>query len=372
MERDVSRNRIIIKTGIIGIFVNVLLSGAKVIIGTLSGSIAIILDAVNNLSDALSSVITIIGAWYAGKKPDKEHPLGHGRAEYISASLISVLVLYAGLTSLIEAVKKIIHPSELDYSPLSVAIIVGAVIVKIILGTYVRRTGERVNSTALIDSGKDALMDAVISASTVIAALIYMSFNLKLEAWLGAVISLYIIKSGIDMLLDTLSEILGKRVNADLSKNIKETICSFDDVHGAYDLILHNYGPDTYLGSVHIEVDDTLSANRIDELTREIAMKVYEKHSIVMEAVGIYSVNTTDPEIIAIRRHVMNMIYSHDHILQIHGFRADTQKKTISVDVIIDFSAPDRKAVYKHIVKDIEETYPDYSVHVSMDIDSSD
>ncbi len=372
MEQNRARNKTIIKTGIAGIAVNLLLSAVKAFIGFLSGSIAIILDSVNNLSDALSSVITIIGAWYAGKKPDREHPLGHGRAEYISASLIAAIVIYAGITSFIESVKKILNPGELNYSVLTVSVVLLAVIVKVILGTQVSRIGKKVNSDALIDSGKDALMDAVISTATVIAALIYVFKGLSLEAYLAALISLYIIKTGIGMLSDTLSSILGRRVGPEISKSIKETICSFDDVHGAYDLILHNYGPNTYLGSVHIEVDDTLSANRIDELARQIASAVYQKHSIVMEAVGIYSVNTTDPEIIAIRRHVMNMIYTHDHVLQVHGFRADAEKKMISLDVIIDFSAPDRKAVCAHIQQDIKDAYPEYDVHVTMDIDISD
>ena len=372
MQSEESRNKIIIRTGVIGIIVNIMLVIFKAIVGFFSGSIAIILDAVNNLSDALSAVITIIGAWYAGKKPDKEHPLGHGRAEYISASVISLIVLYAGFTSFIESVKKIFEPNEISYTGIGIMIICVAVIVKIVLGTFVKRTGNKVNSDALKDAGQDALMDAVISASTVVAAVIFIFFDLSLEAYLGALISLYIIRSGVEMLQNTLSDILGKRINAELSRSIKETVCSFEDVHGAYDLILHNYGPDTYLGSVHIEIDDTLDANRIDELSRQISSKVYEEYGIIMEAIGIYSVNTSDPEVIEIRRHVMDMIYSHDYILQIHGFRADSVKKTLTVDVIIDFSAPDRKAIYEHIVEDIRETYPDYDVHVTMDIDSSD
>ena len=372
MNRDVSRNKVIIRTGITGIIVNLLLVVFKSIVGFVSGSIAIILDAVNNLSDALSSVITIIGAWYASKKPDREHPLGHGRAEYISESIISLIVLYAGFTSLIESVKKILKPSELNYGALTLTVVFIAVIVKILLGTYVRKKGEEVNSGALIDSGKDAMFDSVISASTLAAAGIFIMTGLSLEAYLGAVISLYIIRSGVEMLKGTLSDILGRRVDSEISKSIKKLICSFEEVHGAYDLILHNYGPETYLGSVHIEIDDNLNANRIDELSRDIAGAVYSEFGIIMEAIGIYSVNTTDPEVIAIRRQVMDLIYSHDYILQVHGFRADTEKKTLSVDVIIDFSAPDRRAIYDHIVNDVKETCPDYEVNVTMDIDSSD
>ncbi|MBO6112761.1 MAG: cation transporter [Lachnospiraceae bacterium] len=372
MESNSHRNSVIIKTGVIGIIANVLLASFKAVAGFVTGSIAIILDAVNNLSDALSSVITIIGAWYGGKLPDKEHPLGHGRAEYISASVISLIVLYAGFTSLIESVKKILDPSELNYTKVSLIIIIVAVLVKFILGSYVGRIGKEVNSKALMDSGKDAILDALISVTTLLAAVIYISFQVSTEAYLGGLISIYIIKTGSDMLKETVSDILGKRVDPEISKNIRKSIMSFEDVRGAYDLIMHNYGPNTLLCSVHIEVDESLNANRIDELSRQIASKVYEDYGVIMEAIGIYSVNTTDPEIIAIRRHVMNMIYSHDHILQVHGFRADSQKKTLQVDVIIEFSAPDRIGIYEHLVNDLKETYPDYDVNVTMDIDASD
>ena len=151
--------------------------------GVISGSIAIVLDAVNNLSDALSSVITIIGTKLAGKKPDRQHPYGHGRIEYLSAVIISAIILYAGITSLIESIKKIIAPTLPDYTIVSIVIISVAVVVKILLGTYVRKVGEKVNSDSLIASGKDATMDSIISASTLVAALIFILFKFSIEAY---------------------------------------------------------------------------------------------------------------------------------------------------------------------------------------------
>ncbi len=276
------RDQVIIRTSLIGILANVFLAAFKAIVGAISGSIAIILDAVNNLSDALSSVITIIGTKLAGKQPDKKHPYGHGRIEYMTTILISVIVLYAGITSLVESIKKIIDPSVPDYSAAALIIVGAAVLVKVFLGRYVSSVGKKVHSDSLAASGKDALMDAIISASTLLAAVVFLIFGLNLEAWLAAFISLYIIKSGIEMLRDSLSQILGERVDSELSRQIKETVTSIPGIYGAYDLILHNYGPDRMIGSVHIEVADTLSIDQLYELQSTVVNRIFTDYNVIL------------------------------------------------------------------------------------------
>lgn len=366
------RGRIIVRTSVIGVAANVLLAAFKVAVGAASHSIAITMDAVNNLSDALSSVITIIGTRLAGRAPDKDHPLGHGRIEYLSAMIISVLVLYAGITAFTESVKAIIDPAVPRYSPVSLVIVAVAVLVKILLGTYVRRIGEKVNSGSLIASGEDARLDAAISASTLAAAGIYLIFGLRLEAWLGALIALVIVKAGIDMLRETLNDIIGHRADSGLTRDIKATICGFPDVSGAYDLVLHNYGPDTLVGSVHIEIPDTYTADRIDELTRRIQREVYMKHNVIMAAVGIYSVNTRNDFAAEARTRITKLVMSHDNVLQMHGFYLDEAAGTISFDIIIAFSEKDRHGLYRSIVSEVQELYPDYRLLVTMDDDVSD
>ena len=205
----------------------------KAAVGLVTNSIAIVLDAVNNISDAGSSLITIVGTKLAGKEPDKKHPFGYGRIEYLSAMIISVIVLYAGITSLMESVKQIFHPETPDYSAVSLIIVAVAVVVKILLGRYVKGVGEKVNSDSLINSGEDATLDSIISASTLVAAGIFLIFHVSLEAWLGAVISLVIIKSGVEMLRDTISQILGERNDAELAKAIKETVTGFPGCAGS-------------------------------------------------------------------------------------------------------------------------------------------
>ena len=364
-----ARDKVIVRTSIIGILANFFLAALKAVIGLLTSSIAIVLDAVNNISDAASSLITIIGTKLAGKAPDRKHPFGHGRAEYLSALVISVIVLYAGITSLVESVKKIIHPDTPSYSYVSLFIITVAVLVKVALGLYVRSTGKRVNSDSLVNSGKDALLDAVISASTLAAAIIFMLTRLSLEAWLGAVISLLIIKSGIEMLRETLSRILGERADADLARGIKETVLSFPNVTGAYDLVLNNYGPDTYNGSIHIEVPDTFSASELDELIRSISVKVYKEHNVLLTAVGVYSVNTKDPVAAEMREKIRKTVMGTEYVLQMHGFYVDEAKKTIRFDVIVSFDAKDRRAVYEEVCGKVAELYPDYTLEITLDTD---
>lgn len=366
------RDKIIVRTSVIGILANVFLAGFKAAVGAISGSIAVILDAVNNLSDALSSVITIIGTKLAGKKPDKKHPYGYGRIEYISAVLIAVIVLYAGVTSLVESVKKILHPELPDYSAVALVIIAVAVLVKIFLGRYVKGVGEKVNSDSLIASGKDAMLDSVISASTLVAAAVYLLWHVSLEAWLGAVISLVIIKSGLEMLSGSLSDILGERTESGVARGVKATINGFDEVHGAYDLILHSYGPDRLIGSVHIEVNDTMTVDRLDQLERDITQKVLAEHGVILTGISVYSMNTKNDEAARIQADVRRTVMARDHVLQMHGFYLDEAAKEIRFDVIVDFAAPDRVAVYRQIVSEIEAKYPDYCVAVSLDVDASD
>lgn len=368
-EKESSREKTIIKTSIIGIIANVLLAGFKAVIGLVSNSIAIVLDAVNNISDAGSSLITIVGTKLAGKEPDKKHPFGYGRIEYLSAMIISVIVLYAGITSFVESVKQIIHPKTPDYSAVSLIIVAVAVVVKIVLGRYVKSVGVKVNSDSLINSGEDATLDSVISASTLIAAGIFMLFDISLEAWLGAVISVVIIKSGLEMLKETISRILGESNDKELSKGIYDTVVSFPDVQGAYDLVLNNYGPDTWNGSVHIEVPDTYSADRLDQLIREITMKVIHEHKVVLTAIGVYSVNTRDEEIIQARKKVEEIIFAHEYIRQMHGFYLLKEQKMMRFDIVVSFDAKDRRAVYKEVMADVQKKFPGYELQVAMDTD---
>ena len=367
-----NREKTIVRTSIIGIVANVLLVAFKAAVGLAANSIAIVLDAVNNLTDALSSVITILGAKLGGKKPDKDHPLGHGRYEYLSAMVIVAIVLYAGITSLVESIRKIIEPEMPDYSAVTLIVVAAAIVVKIVLGRYVSAKGREVDSGSLVASGKDALFDAAISASVLAAALIYLATGISLEAYVGVIISAVIVKAGIDMLRETLDDILGHRPDAELSKGIKDTICADPDVLGAYDLLLDSYGPNLTVGAVHVEVRDTMTAAEIDAMTRRLQAAVFEQHHIALATVGVYSHNTTDDEVAEMQGAITRQVMGHDGVLQMHGFFVDVENKRVSFDVIIDFSAENRDDLYCHIVEEVCALYPDYDFNITLDRDLSD
>ncbi len=372
MDRAKNRDAVIVRTSVIGIVANVFLAAFKAFVGLASNSIAIVMDAVNNLSDAASSVITIVGTKLAGKEPDKKHPFGYGRIEYLSAMVISLLVLYAGVTAFVESVKKIVRPDTPDYSAAALIIVAVAVVVKIVLGRYVKSVGKKVNSDSLVNSGEDATLDSVISASTLVAAAIYLFFHISLEAWLGAIIALVIIKSGIEMLRETLSQILGEHADAQLAREIKATVTGYPEISGAYDLVLHNYGPDSYNGSVHIEVPDTLSADDLDKLIRKVTVDVYQKHDVILTAIGVYSINTRDEDAVAARNKVDEIAKANPYVLQMHGFYLDKAEKTLRFDIVVSFDAKDRRQVYREISESVQKEFPDYTLQIAMDTDFSE
>ena len=365
------REKTIVKTSVIGIIANVMLSAFKAFVGFASNSIAVTLDAVNNLSDALSSVVTIIGAKLGAKQPDKKHPLGYGRIEYLSSMIVAAIVLYAGITSLVESVKKIISPETADYNAVSLIIISVAIVVKLILGMYVRKKGKKVNSGALTASGSDALFDAVLSASVLASAVIFLIWGISLEAYVGVVIAGFIIKAGIEMMIETLNDIIGKREDAESIKELKQVICEEEAVLGAYDITLFNYGPNKNYGSVHIELPDTMTVNEVDLITRRIQVNVFQKTGVILTGVGVYSFNTSDDEAAQIRNAVQKAVMTHDWALQLHGFYVDTQKKTLRFDVVISFDI-DRKEAIGIMTNEVLALYPDYKVYIVPDFDMAD
>lgn len=367
------RETAIIRTSAIGIAANVALAAFKAAVGILSNSIAVTLDAVNNLSDAISSIITIVGTKLSNKKADREHPFGHGRIEYITTTVIAAIIMYAGISSLIKSIQDIMDPVTPDYSPLSLVIIAIAVLVKIILGHYVRSVGNRVNSDTLIASGSDALFDATLSTSVLTAALIFIFTKISLEAYVGVIISVFIIKASIELLQGSIKEIIGMRPDAALSTLIYDIVKEDPDAEGVYDLIIHNYGPDRFVGSFHTEVLDTTSAIEIDTMTRRLSTEIYKQTSgkIIIAAIGIYARNTTDNRIVKMRTEVTEMALAHEGVLQVHGFIADIENQFMAFDTVIEFGY-DGKQIVHDIIHEVEAAYPDMNVSVLLDRDTSD
>ena len=367
------RETAIVRTSAIGIAANVALAVFKAVVGILSNSIAVTLDAVNNLSDAISSIITIVGTKLSNKKADREHPFGHGRIEYITTTIIAAIIMYAGISSFIKSIQGIMDPVTPDYSPLSLVIIAVAVLVKIILGRYVRSVGNRINSDTLIASGSDALFDATLSTSVLTAALIFIFTKISLEAYVGVIISVFIIKASIELLQGSIKEIIGMRPDAALSTLIYDIVKEDPDAEGVYDLIIHNYGPDRFVGSFHTEVLDTTSAIEIDTMTRRLSTEIYKQTSgkIIIAAIGIYARNTTDNRIVKMRTEVTEMALAHEGVLQVHGFIADIENQFMAFDTVIEFGY-DGKQIVHDIIHEVEAAYPDMNVSVLLDRDTSD
>ena len=365
-----NRDKQIIKVSIFGIIVNLILVAFKAIVGFFTNSIAIILDAINNLSDALSSIITIIGTKLSAKRPDKKHPYGYGRIEYFSSVIIAVIVLFAGLTSLKESFDKIINPEMANYSIVSLIIIVVAVIVKFVFGNYVKSEGKKLNSASLIASGTDALSDSVLSFSTFIAALISFIWHISLEGYLGLIISIIIVKSAVAILKDTVNDMIGVRADSDLTKKLRDRINSFDEVKGTYDLILHSYGPNNIMATAHIEVDDNMTAKQIHRLTKFISFMIYKEFGINM-SLGIYASNDSG-KFADIKSYVNELIKNYETILQLHGFYVDEETKYITFDLIFDFNEKKSDVIRDEIINKLKEKYPDYQYVIILDNDITD
>lgn len=366
------RQKAIIRVSIVGIFANLLLAGFKAFVGLVTNSIAIILDSINNFSDMLSAIVTIVGIRFANKAPDRKHPMGHGRYEYIGTAIIAVLIMYIGVTAIIESAKKIINPEPVSYTLPSLIIITVAIAVKVVLSIYYRKSGEKVKSDSLKASATDALFDAIISLATLLAAVVYITWGIATEAYLAILISLVIIYTGVKMLKNVFSVILGERVSTELSQNIKKSICEVNNVRGAFDLMIHDYGTNMTYCSVNIEVNDDLTAREIDDISREVRRKVFYGYHIYICSVGIYSINTKNDRVNEVYHRVKDILSHYEHVIQMHGFHLDEHKKEISFDVVISFDAKNRRAYYMAIKRHLHKAFPKYKINLALDSDYSD
>lgn len=364
-HKQMNRNQEIIRVSLVGIASNVLLATFKAVVGFMSSSIAIVMDAVNNLSDALSSVITIAGTKLSERPANRKHPFGYGRVEYFTGIVIALIVLLAGFTSLIESVKKIFHPTMPLYSTLTLMVIVVAVFVKLALGRYVKRQGRRLNSNALIASGADATFDAAVTLSTLVSAGLMLLWGFNLDGLLGTLISLLIIKAGIEMLSAPVGDLLGRSISPQYVERIRNEVMAFPEVMGVYDIILNNYGPETIIGSLHVNVMDTLTAREIHGLTRKITLTLYQKHNIII-TVGIYAINTTGV-MADLQRQVMLLAYNHEHVLQVHAFYVYEDRHLITLDIVPDDSIRDDEAFLAHLREHFREALPQYEFQLIID-----
>lgn len=369
------REKKIIQTSIIGILGNLILVGMKVSIGIITSAISIISDGINNLTDALSSLITIIGTKLSNKKPDKKHPYGHGRVEYLTSLIISILVVTAGVTAISQAIRSFINNEAFaSYNELALIMLSIGILIKMGLGIIYRINGKKYDSDALKASAVDAISDVALSTSTLIVAVICFfapdATKIRLENYLSIIIGLFIVKAGIDILRESISNIIGRRASSEVTNGIKSLIVSIPEVHGVYDIILNNYGPEKIIGSVHIQVDDDLTAKDIHRITRDIQTRAFQQYRIIL-TVGVYATSSDDISM-QMKRDLQGILKKYPSFMQMHGFYLVHEQKFVSFDLIFQFDKKDHHEEIKEIHDELAKLYPDYKINIIEDLDISD
>ena len=344
MDANERRKRII-GVSIIGIVTNLLLGALKAVLGILSGSIALVSDALNNITDSSSSLITIIGTKLAGKAPDKQHPFGHGRTEYL--------------------IKAIFNREEMSTSIVTAIIIIATIVAKIVLGTFTENSGKKYNSGALIASGADAKNDAIVSLVTLISTLIYMFTKISVDGIAGVIISVFILKTAYEVLSDTVKKILGERVDGEMVRGIKEIARNTEGVINCFDLILNDYGPDFYTGSINVEIEDNRSIGEMYPILHEAQTKIYNKYNVFL-VFGFYSVDVNDEKYIKIKSILKNYKENERHIINYHGIVIDDKDSTIYCDITRDFDIKS-ETVIENVNRILKEEFPEYKIHVNID-----
>ena len=363
------RRKKIIGVSIIGIVANLLLGVLKAVLGLLSGSIALISDALNNITDSSSSLITIVGTKLAAKAPDKQHTFGHGRTEYLTSLLIGGIVFLTGFQSLISSVKAVFNKEDINTDITTVIIIIATIAAKILLGTFTENSGKKLNSTALIASGADAKNDAVVSVVTLISSILYMFAKISVDGIAGVIISVFILKTAYEVLSDTIKKLLGERVDGEMVRGIKDIVRNTEGVINCFDLILNDYGPDFYTGSINVEIEDDRSIGEMYPILHEAQTKIYNKYNVFL-VFGFYSVDVDDERYIKIKSLLKNYKENERHIINYHGIVIDEKDKTIYCDITRDFDITS-ETVIENVNRILKEEFPEYNIHVNIDTEFS-
>ncbi|MDO4556311.1 MAG: cation diffusion facilitator family transporter [Lachnospiraceae bacterium] len=287
-EKLQKREKTILQTSAFGIIVNLLLAVAKAGLGFLSGSIAILTDAANNLSEVMSSLITVIGMKAAMLRPDHAHPFGHGRFEYLSSMIIGNIILLTGIFALKESIEKMVHPEEVSCTTITVALMIAAVAVKLFLAVYFRHKGKETSSDALMANGKDSESDALLTGAVIISLTINLLLNIQIEAYISILIAALITWNGVKIMVDMVTTLLGKGVSEELCRKLNKKICTETAALDVKNLVLHDYGPLTTIGSLDVQVDAWMSADKIAKLETQIKEIASREYGVRLTSVGIY------------------------------------------------------------------------------------
>lgn len=307
-------------TSVVGIICNVILFVTKLLIGILLNSISVTADAFNNLSDATSSIIGFVGTKLANRPPDKEHPFGHGRYEYLAALIVAFLVLEVGLTCLRSSFSKILHPEPVEYQLFLVVILVISILIKIWLGLFNRKLGNVINSSIMKATSADAFGDVGITSATVASVLIGRFAGVNIDGYIGLVVSVFVLLSGVNILKETIQPLLGVAVSVEDYERITHFVEKYEHIVGSHDLILHNYGPSNIMATIHAEVPDNATMEHAHDVIDQIERDAKEELGILL-VIHMDPVAVNDEEAMQARKLVMDELEKLDRNGTIHDFR---------------------------------------------------
>lgn len=345
IESTEVRTRYGMLASVVGIFCNVLLFSVKLTIGLILSSLAVTADAFNNLSDAASSIISFIGVKMAGKPADAEHPFGHGRIEYIAALIVSFLVIEVGFTFFKSSISKILHPEEISFDLVPFVILILSILVKLWMAFFNNKLGKRIDSKVMLATAADSLGDVITTSATVISIVICHFTSINVDAIAGLIVSGIVIWSGVSIAKDTLEPLIGQRVPSELYQKITDMVESYEGIVGAHDLIVHNYGPNRSMATIHAEVPNDVSIETSHEIIDRIERDAKKELNILL-VIHMDPVEMRDEEVLELRDKTSHIVHALDPELHFHDFRVlkENEQKNLIFDLVVPDSYTEKDA----------------------------
>ena len=345
IESTEVRTRYGMLASVVGIFCNVLLFSVKLAIGLILSSLAVTADAFNNLSDAASSIISFVGVKMAGKPADAEHPFGHGRIEYIAALIVSFLVIEVGFTFFKSSISKIMHPEEITFDPVPFIILILSILVKLWMAFFNNKLGKRIDSKVMLATAADSLGDVITTSATVISIVICHFTSINVDAIAGLIVSGIVIWSGVSIAKDTLEPLIGQRVPSELYQKITDMVESYEGIVGAHDLIVHNYGPNRSMATIHAEVPNDVSIEASHEIIDRIERDAKKELNILL-VIHMGPVEMRDEEVLELRNKTSHIVHALDPELHFHDFRVlkENEQKNLIFDLVVPDSYTEKDA----------------------------
>ncbi|WP_282923887.1 cation diffusion facilitator family transporter [Mediterraneibacter massiliensis] len=355
---------------IVGIFCNVFLFGVKFIIGILTGSVSVTADAFNNLSDAGSSVISFIGVKIASKPADQSHPFGHGRMEYIAALVVAFLILQVGFTFLKDSFGKILHPAELEFQIVSVLILVLSIGVKLWLGLFNRKLGEKIDSKVMKAVFADSMGDVITTSATILSLIVFGFTQINIDGFIGVGVALVVMWAGIGIAKDTLEPLIGEAIDPEVYGKIKKFVESYDGIEGTHDLIVHNYGPGRSMASIHAEVPNDVDIEQSHEIIDRIERDAAKKMDIFL-VIHMDPVEMKDERVLILRKKTEELLKEVDPACSIHDFRMvhGEEQANLIFDMVIpiEYDEDRRNRIPLELMEKLQKLDPRYQCVITVD-----